>query len=171
MGLREVAQQNRLMVAATAVILFICIVVWMTGGGNATPLSAQVYFYDVADGTLFNADRESVPPIDAPSGPGNGVKAVVYGCGDCSESNRKIALLTTYSEDAKQAMATLESGSEVPSEKMAKLTAAIQEGTLAAAVPAEGQPQWVSTSSSAGIALLRQARDICADQDAAPCSP
>ena len=70
----------------------------------------EVYYYDLGKAgsgnpldALFSDKSDKVPPIDAPSGPNNGVLAQVYGCGDCAKANRFIAYLQKFTPEAKKA--------------------------------------------------------------------
>lgn len=138
---------------------------------RTTAASTQVYFYDLSGGALFGAERTAEPPIDAPSGPGNGVKAVVYGCGDCTEANLQIAYLMTNTDEARQAMAQVESLGSQGGPVAPELAMKIQNGQRVAIVPESGEVKWVSSTSPEGIAILSPARELCAGQSATPCSP
>lgn len=71
----------------------------------------RAYFYDLGEKKLFPHDAKDQPPVEAPSGfktedgqPG-GVRAHVFGCGDCSEPF--IGYLQTLTAEGK---AMLDSG-------------------------------------------------------------
>lgn len=170
MGFREIVQQNQPIVAVVAVIVIIGSVVWMANGGKNSSLPKQVYFYDVGSGELFAADRAAQPPIEAPSGAGNGVKAVVYSCGECSDSSLQVAFVTTYSEEARAAMQKMANAADGGVD--VELAEVIDNGTLVA-MPAEGggEPQWVSAVTQEGIQIMGRAGDICGSQPAKPCFP
>lgn len=131
---------------------------------------ATVYFYDIATGELFAADRAAQPPIDAPSGPGNGVKAIVYACGVCEPANMRVAFLTTYSPEARAAMKAMMHSTD--GDVDLKLVNAIETGTLVASpAPGGSDIQWVSAMSLAGITIMGRAGELCGNEPAKPCFP
>jgi len=52
-------------------------------------VSYDVFYYDLGTGQLFADSPGQVPPIDAPSGPGVGVRAYVFSCNDCSDEQQR----------------------------------------------------------------------------------
>lgn len=158
MGLRIFMQDNPAVAAFACILVIALSAFWMTRGEKTVVRPAQIYFYDLASGELFSADRMSQPPIDAPGGAGRGVKAEVYGCGECSGDNRIIAYMTTYSEAAQKAMQQLTS----PDASNVHLAQAVDQGTLVAVVPeASSEPRWVPAFSDQGAAIMKSVGQQC----------
>ena len=49
----------------------------------------QLWFYNEITGQLFAASDLSIPPIKTTSGPGTGVRAWVFSCGDCANPDER----------------------------------------------------------------------------------
>ena len=65
----------------------------------------DLWFYNLETGQLFPESDLSVPPIDTESGPGTGVRAYVYSCGDCANPDQRyVAYLETMVPQAKKAV-------------------------------------------------------------------
>lgn len=141
---------------AIVVVLVIAAVMVNTGDGD---LQDQRYFYDLETGAMFAADRRAMPPIEAPSGAGNGVAAVVLGCDGCGDlSSAKPAWLETYTDEAKQAEAQLATVDPAETD-ISTMMAKVQDGHLVAAPPEAGEePQWVGIESPQGVQLLDSIR-------------
>lgn len=170
MGLREIMQSNQPIVAVLAVVVIVGSIVWMSGGGSGNSLPKSVYFYDLGSGELFPADRAAQPPIDAPSGAGQGVKAVVYACGECNDAALSVAFLTTYTPEAVAAMKKMATATD--GEVDIALSEAIERGSLVAVPAAEGaEVQWVNAMSEAGNAIMGRAGELCGNEPAKPCFP
>lgn len=103
--LREWLNNNSAIVTVAAVLVLLMalgIIIYTQGAGRRGPTQWQGYYMDLGTNELFAGKSTDIPPVDAPSGANQGVRAHVYGCGDCSEANRFIAYLERYTEKAKQ---------------------------------------------------------------------
>lgn len=87
MAVREYLNNNPAVVTIAAIVLLIVclalIVRQLLGGGGAQV--RDVYYFDTASGQVFIEEAVGFPPIEAPSGPGNGVRAYIYSCGSCED--------------------------------------------------------------------------------------
>lgn len=98
------------------IVLVVAVVLAVSRGGDTGPTYRtveQIYFYDLGEKKLYGTDPKTLSPVDAPSGfktpegePG-GVRAYVFGCGDCKE--HFIGYLQKYTPEGKK---MLESGDE-----------------------------------------------------------
>jgi len=83
------------------VVAMVIIVFQLMGGGYRGP--SPVWYYDLKTGERFESDPGLYPPIDAPSGPGQGVRLFVYGCGGCEPSQERGGYLQRLTPEGKQA--------------------------------------------------------------------
>ncbi|MEM1212371.1 MAG: hypothetical protein AAGI68_08745 [Planctomycetota bacterium] len=85
MAVREYLNNNPAVVTIAAVVLLIVclalIVRQLLGGGGGQ--ARDLFYLDTGSGQIFVQEITPYTPIDAPSGPGNGVRAHIYACGDC----------------------------------------------------------------------------------------
>lgn len=66
------------------------------------PAVTRYWYFDVDTKRLFSATNKGMPPIDAPSGPGKGVRAHVYACGHCGDEDTLfIAYIVKYTDTAR----------------------------------------------------------------------
>ncbi len=132
----------------------------------------DVYFYDLGTDQLFAAPATELPPIDAPSGAGNGVRVYVYGCGDCSDANRFIAYLEKYTPHAKAAQEKLMNvGPDAdPNLALGYDDLMMEGGLLVRAV--KGGP-WVPMYSDEGMKIASEVldEDKCKGTRLVPCLP
>lgn len=126
----------------------------------------RIYFYDLGTGQLFADDAAALPPIAAPSGAGNGVGAVVYACGACSEPQLRIGYLERMSDEGKQAHARLRelsaSGADTPSH----LVELVDRERYVAPPPSPDEvqtPQWASLASPQGRQIVERFWTACGD--------
>lgn len=118
-----------------------------------------VWFYDLESATLYPASEDVRPPAVAPSG-GEGVRAQVYTCTTCSESERFIGYLEKYSEQAKTAM----QNDNTPIDPQVLL-----EGHLVRTADGDA---WTPLKSAQGDMIVQQAKSRCpADQTIQSCFP
>jgi hypothetical protein len=86
--------------ALALVVLFMS----LSDGRPRARVVTQAWYLDLNTRKLFAGPIREVPPIPAPSGPyqggHGGALAHVFGCGDCSESDRRIAFLEVYTPKA-----------------------------------------------------------------------
>lgn len=127
----------------------------------------DLWFYDVKAKRLFPASDLSVPPINSPSGPGTGVRAQVFSCGDCSEQNRFIAYLEMLTPDGKQAVEAQmkSSGSQTG------IGFALEKLPFAVLVRSPDDEAWYPQSSSEGQAIVDAGRLKGGCPHPRPCVP
>ncbi len=89
---------------AASVLALVVLIMALSGGKPRSRVVTQAWYLDLNSRKLFPGPIREVPPIPAPSGAyqgGNGgALAHVFGCGDCSESDRRIAFLEVYTPKA-----------------------------------------------------------------------
>lgn len=160
-------RQNPLAGVLIAAALIAVAVVITMRSGSAADAPRQAWFYDVQTGQLFAAAASEIPPVDAPSGPGNGVAAFVFGCGSCNEADRFINHLLTYTEKARQTMAQLDT------HDMTTQVDLIDAGTRVAPPPDEpgAEPQWIPKTSPQGADLIDAAPSRCTGAKVQRCVP
>lgn len=160
MNIRGWLQSNPTVIMVLAV-LFIGgsgIYIWSRLGPAKPVLPTQAYFYDLSTGALFSAALSEIPPIDAPSGGGNGVRAYVFGCGNCESP--KVAYLATVTPDARQVLVR---PAETP-EAMRLREAATTAGQRVALPPDPGQaPRWIAPDVPAATDILSAPSRLCDD--------
>lgn len=127
----------------------------------------QMWFYDVGEGKLYTVAFGELSPTDAPSGPGNGVKAYVFTCGSCSDA--KAVYLEKYTPEARQQMARYDQATEAEQQAIFQLA---RRGTLVARTPDAGQePQWVSSTSEQGSQIIGIYWGMCGGGPGKACQP
>ena len=77
-------KQLTLLLVVLAVVLFL--VARKPASGRP---EGQLWFYNEITGQLFAASDSSIPPIETTSGPGTGVRAWVFSCGDCANPDER----------------------------------------------------------------------------------
>src|SRR5688572_11816004 len=98
MKARDWMNNNSALVTIAAVVLLVIslgvIIMQTKPRGSVGPV--ELYYYDLNTGKLFVAMSDQNPPIDAPSGgfrgpdgPPAGVRAHVFGCGNCGNLEGK----------------------------------------------------------------------------------
>lgn len=159
--LREWLNNNSAIVTVAAVLVLLMalgIIIWTQGSGNRLSTNYEVYYMDLGTNELFAGKITEIPPIDAPSGPNQGVRAHVYGCGDCSEANRFVAYLERYTEKAKQMRLNPppvdpnQPPPEMYMDDMAGMEVRAPKGT-----------QWVSMMTDQGMRITEVAPNRCPD--------
>jgi hypothetical protein len=109
--------------AAVLVLSLVLIMMRMDSGGPTYRKVGKYWFYDLSTKELFPAYTSAVPPIEAPSkaaidGQPSGVRAFVFGCGDCKETF--IGYLQKYLPEGKTLMANM--NDELRQRKAAKFS-------------------------------------------------
>jgi hypothetical protein len=138
-------------IAVAAVIIFAGLLyVGYSAYGPSGRVVTEVYYYDLHTKQLFSAGAAELPPIDTASGKDMGVRATVYGLGDCRPDHRVIACLLRYSAATKQAQ--IEDWAQQKKTGAATLTPLpnLSDGLEVRSV--EGGA-WVPLRSSEGLAL------------------
>jgi len=160
----------KLALAIASVVTAITIVL-LSGSHTKTPNIAEQndWFLDLKTGKLFAAKGTNIPPIDAESGSGQGVRAIVVGCGDCSEANRTIAYIQMFTDEARAIKAM--PLSKNPDEHLSRMEK-LQQGTLVAQPAAAGKvPRWTPMSTPEGLALEARSRTLCREPNQVFCEP
>lgn len=185
-GLRETLNRNSALVTVAALVLLMVslglVFLRLGGSGGGGAAVTELYFYDLSTGELFVADRDAVPPHDAPSGARvgypwgegpAGVRAQVFACGDCSdESAQFVAYVEAYPPRAQQALQEARSSNDP--ERAWELEAQVEGSTLIGALGPAGEPpaRWVSMMSPESEAVLGNLHTRCSDgQRLTPCFP
>ena len=175
---------KKIIIAAAVLVLVasVLMIVRQARGPQLPPMPTHEWFYDLNSQKLFSVPIGKTPPIDAPSGPGRdgtpaGVRAYVYSCGTCSESERFIGYLESYPPQVKQRIeqreAQMRAGQppEIPSSPAdVDLDMDIRTG-LASVVRRPDQPEWVSIRSDAGKKLISEALQRCGGKPPTACPP
>ncbi len=171
---RDWMNNNSAVVTVAAVVLLLVAlsaIIWQNSGSNRGGGRIEnIYFYDMGSGQLFSGKASGIPPITAESG-GEGVRAYVYGCGDCSETNRYIAYLEKNTPEAKAAMEKMQNPDANNPEGQApeEYDPMITQGVLVRAV--EGG-QWVPMYSEMGQKITGALEGKCAaGTRLVPCLP
>lgn len=177
LGLRDAIQKSPAVgvVIAVAVIgLAAWLAVGRDDGRRATPPSGQ-WFYELSSGRLIVADIAAIPPIQGAEG-GESVRARVYGCGSCKESDRKVAILEKYPPKvAEQLTAPLpvDPDSEEAAAFIGQQDQLRVEMLLIAEPPQApgGEITWVSQDSPQAMAVTEAANALCGESDTQLCLP
>lgn len=153
-------------IGIAAVVIVAAIGVFVMNSDDSNPdhrSNTKEWFYDLGDKKLFAVDASTPSPVEAPSGakdadgdPG-GVKAYVFGCGDCTE--HFIGYLMKYSAEGKKIM---DSGVENANREAKKFIVfrSVEDG------------EWVSDVSEEGSKLVRAAVTKCPnDKKIQSCNP
>ena len=155
------APNRTVLIAAACVIVLLAslgAIVWQWRGGRNPPIPRREWFFDVNTHQLYVVPRGQISPADAPSGPlpdhtPAGVRAYVYGCGDCAEAHRFIAYLEMSSPELQAKMkAPIDDGSAEP-RRPAYGEATPGRGTL---VSRADEIQWFEMTSPEGQQILAQ---------------
>lgn len=133
--------------ALVGVIIAALVIISAVVNLRSKPKVPRQWYFDLGSQQLFAYDGKELPPITAPSGR-VGVKAAVYSCGDCGESDRTIVYLQKFSDEDKHLL-------EKPTETLAP-GVTNDPVPLIASVPADAstEPVWVTVQSSHGEAIL-----------------
>ena len=128
----------------------------------------QLWFYNEITGQLFAASDLSIPPIATTSGPGTGVRAWVFSCGDClNPDERFIGYLEKMRPNTKKIM----------DEEIAKTGASMGIGQLidkyssGILVRSPNKKNWVPRTSLAGQAIIGNSVKIGNCSHPRPCLP
>lgn len=172
MSIRETLSNNPAMgVVVTVVLIGVAVALVLARGSTGPQQYAEngTYYMDMTSGDLFVAGADATPPVAAPSG-GDGVRAHVYSCSSCSESNREVLYIEKLTDKARTLTASDDAEDAKPLTPMQM--AQVQTGILVA-TPATGgtEPNWVSASSEEGMALIDKAQKHCSGKAAKRCNP
>jgi hypothetical protein len=168
-------------VAVVALILAGVVLAVTMRGGTAEPLqSDQQYFLDLGTDTLYAVPAGVEPPQTPPSnhqeaeGRPGGVRAYVFTCGACTESEMFVGYIETYTPQTAKAMAELKA--KYPDVALEDLPT----GELQAFSNVAGGKLWASRDLSTGwlpsntpqaVQLRTEAITKCGGTPVKPCMP
>ena len=128
----------------------------------------QLWFYNEITGQLFAASDLSIPPIETTSGPGTGVRAWVFSCGDCAKPDERfIGYLEKMHPNTKKIM----------DEEITKSGASMGIGPLidkyssGILVRSPNKKNWVPRISPAGQAIIGNSLKTGDCSNPIPCLP
>jgi len=125
--------------------------------GNQT--NDRAYFYDLETGQRFVGNLHQPPPVDAPSGSGNGVRVHVFGCGSCEKRNLVNGYLESFTEKGHKAAVALRQTTDIGRHE--ELRAIVNAERIYRGVDGD---QWHQATSPAGQQIVRQATEkACPD--------
>jgi len=135
-----------------------------------TGIRQPVYFYDLESGERFVGKLGNHPPTAAPSGPGNGVRVQVFGCGSCEEEKLVNGYLEKLTPEGREAAVQKDKLTDIADEAEAlRLAGIIEKNTRIRAMDSE---RWVPANSREGIQIRAEAaRKACEGVVALPCRP
>lgn len=127
------------------------------------PKVAGYFYYDVESKETFpSKEQAALPPVDAPSGAGNGVRAYVFSCTDCSDaSTRFTGYLVKYSDEFKEKR-------DKPSLSPEEAATLDREGKLVRAVDDE---DWVPAFGEDSQRVYDVVKQKCPGTQADECLP
>lgn len=171
------AENNNTVKLGAAVVLLLAaagLVAYQMAGG--APQTSAGFFYDLETGKRFASQLGGVPPIDAPSGPGNGVRAEVFACGSCDDADAQfIGWLERYPADAKQQLVSLIAERAAAADENTELTLderIIELRRVLAEVRTVDGGDWVNSQSPQADAIYDQVNTRCTgDAKLARCRP
>jgi hypothetical protein len=115
---------------------------------------SHAYYWDLGSGELFIAPL-AIAPIEAPSGAGQGVLAMVFSCGQCDERSRFVAWLEQHNEAARQMI-------QAGNRDDPRYQEVVAAGHQIAAPPAPGtEPQWIASQSPQAAAVMKAGTGRC----------
>jgi len=172
---------QRSMITAIAAVVVLVAALWsitcqLRGGRRAPAGSREVYYYDVNTNSVFASDAASIPPIDAPSGkPGPdgvpaGVRAHIYSCGACNESDWFIAYLQRYTLEARQRILELRQQSDT-GEMAEDIYMEMSELEMSTLIADPDELNWVPIESEEADAIRSQLAGKCTGSRPKPCYP
>ena len=156
-------KQLTLLLVVLAVVLFL--VARKPASGRP---EGQLWFYNEITGQLFAASDLSIPPIKTTSGPGTGVRAWVFSCGDCANPDERfIGYLEKMHPNTKKIMDEEIAKTSV-SMGIGKLIDKYSSGIL---VRSPNKKNWVPRNSPAGQAIIGNSLKTGDCSNPTPCLP
>ncbi len=178
---------NRNLLGTLALLVLLVAVVAIirqTRRSYLPPVITHDWYCDLNTHTLFSTATGQTPPIAAPSGAAAdgleaGVRAHVFTCSKCTESERSIGWLETYTPEMKQRLlelrqpASKERPRPGPQLTMAEIMLETDLRTgMTSLIKRPDDPNWVPIKSPEGQQIIQEARRRCGpDKVARPCSP
>jgi len=127
----------------------------------------DLWFYNLKTDKLFPVSDMTLPPIDTESGPQTGVRAYVYSCGECTESEQFIAYLESMMPATKQAVEQQIKRTGAPT----GIGAALEKNEGGLLVRAVEGTQWVPQLSPLGQQIMEVGRLQGGCPHPRPCIP
>lgn len=163
-----------IVIAAAVVGVAVWLNVSRSAGRPSGPPDGQ-WFYDVSTGQLTVASRDAIPPIQTPTG-GEAVRARVYGCGSCSQADRKVAVLEKYPPKVVEELESplpVDPESEQAAAHYARRDQLRIEALLIASPPAEpgGDIAWTPQEGPGAAAVMEAAEAVCGGAEVQICLP
>ena len=152
-------------ILAALVTVFALMYIFFSSGKPKGQQIQSQWFYDMSTKKLFAAPIDQHAPIDTPSGPKQGVKAVVYTCpdGDC-ESEPRIAWLEMYTPKVKALLLEQKDrdrdGVAAPDMTLVRLLDEDQ-GTMYAR--ADQPDKWYKANSAPAREIQMSLSDLCGE--------
>ena len=185
MNIREYLNNNPAVVTIAAVVLLIVclgfIVRQLLPGGSGGPV--DVWFYDLGNQQIFVESSDKYPPIEAASGPNNGVRAYIFACGSCEEladqieagatfqqlaqAGLHVVYVSKFTDEAKAAMANPEANPEFAYEFEGQLVALVTDGQIG-----DWQPEYGGQAGQEDMwqrLLDERFEEICPEGRPVPC--
>ena len=172
-------------IAGVVLVVSVMAIFRQARGPSLPSLPTSEWYWDLNTRQLFSAPLGQIPPITAPSGASKdgslaGVRAHVFGCGDCSEAKRFVAYLETYTPEVKQRLLEFRENSRSKERPRAgpelnmgdvMIDTNLRMGT-ATVVKRVDDPDCVPMKSEEGQRIVQEALRRCGGKDVArPCSP
>jgi len=126
----------------------------------------RAYFFDLNTGRVFAAGAEQIAPIPGPTGdqPNHqpaGVRAFVFSCGACKESDWKVGYIEMYTAEAKAAAERAQPAKSEPVMDPAEAFLRRVTATPGRLVRVVEASEWVEAATPEGEVIIRQAGGTC----------
>jgi len=160
------SSKRQIMLAVLAVAV-LAVAVFLAASQHRKPITPRmVWYYDIADGTLFPGEQDLVLPIDVRSGPNRGVLAHVYACGRCTPETQKVLYLESNTAEAKEILRTMpDPAGDIDASPYLKKAL---EGQLIAPAPPPGEePAWIPAMHPDADAIRASVSSLCDPKDQA----
>lgn len=126
-----------LQAAAAVVVVMIALGIFFLSNTGFVKVQDNAYYYDIASGMVFVAERQS-PPIEMGDG-GTAVLAHVFTCGRCTEDEWFVGILETYEDGIR----------DIPHQRVASPSQPGQE------------PKWIPSMSPASASVNKALNARC----------
>ena len=162
-----------LLISGLALLLVSAVpIAWLATSREAGSTRIErAYFYDLNTGELFTRHTSMAAPIPAPSNAASeaardGVRAIVFACGECTPNSMQIAYLRKYTDAYKQ-MLELPEAQQFEHKRRWKQDGRY-EGPLVRSVNGR---EWRRADSDYAATLERSARRQCESEPYQQCFP
>lgn len=185
MSIRNIIDQHPKSFAVVSILAVLSVAIYLVYPWlNAhRPISVQrAYYYDLRDGSLFTSEISLPPPIVRPGEPAGasatGVRAYVFSCATCGESERVIGYLLKLSDSGRRKY------DESPAAKLGFFAAPPPLATFTS-MPGFGGDQdvglvvasvsapdhWAPLSDTKSRSLIESVKGLCGKHWPRPCEP